>query len=124
MKEPYGEGLASRTGPESCAGGSEAAGEALTGVHADQPLNSEIKSSGTPTGLTPTEGNIERGDRREPCSSPAEPKTLCMRGSSLRGNREIPSAPFADGAMGRSEKVNSRTSDMYADGKSDCPIVP
>jgi RNA-directed DNA polymerase len=124
MKEPYGEGLASHTGPESCAGRREAAGEALTGVHADQPLSSEIKSSGTPTGLTPTEGNIERGDRREPCSSPAESKTLCTRGSSLRWNREIPSVPFADGAMGRSEKVNSRTSDMYADGKSDGPIVP
>ncbi len=124
MKEPYGEGLASRTGPESCAGGREAAGEALTGVHADQPLSSEIKSSGTPTQLIHAEGNIEHDDTRESYSSPAESKTLCMRGNSLHGNREIPSVPFADGAMGRSEKVNSRTSDMYADGKSDGPIVP
>jgi len=47
-----------------------------------------------------------------------------MRGNSLRGNREIPSVPMADGRVGRSEKVNSRTSDMHADGKSDGPIVP
>ena len=49
MKESYGEGLASHTGPESCVGRRKAAGEALTGVHADQPLSSEIKPSGTPT---------------------------------------------------------------------------
>jgi RNA-directed DNA polymerase len=124
MKESYGEGLASHTGPESCAGRREAAGEALTGVHADQPLSSEIRSIGTPTQLTNAEGNIEHDDSRESCSSPAESKTLCMRGNSLHGNREVPSAPIADGAMGRSEKVNSHTSDMHAGGKSDGPIVP
>lgn len=31
MKEPYGEGLASHSGPESCAAGSNRRGEALTG---------------------------------------------------------------------------------------------
>jgi RNA-directed DNA polymerase len=70
------------------------------------------------------EGNIGHGAMRKSCSSPAESKTLCMRGNSLRGNREVPSVPFADGAMGRSEKAKSRTSDMHADGKSDGPIVP
>jgi hypothetical protein len=34
MKEPYGEGVASHTGPESCGGGSDAIAEALTGVRA------------------------------------------------------------------------------------------
>ncbi|MBI5251620.1 MAG: group II intron reverse transcriptase/maturase [Desulfomonile tiedjei] len=124
MKESHGEGPASHTGPESCVGRREAAGEALTGVHADQPLSSEIKSIGTLTQLSNAEGNIGHGAMRESCSSPAESKTLCMRGNSLHGNREVPSVPTADGAMGRSEKVNSRTSDMYADGKSDGPIVP
>jgi hypothetical protein len=41
MKESYGEGLASHTGPESCAGRRKAAGEALTGVHASQVLSPE-----------------------------------------------------------------------------------
>jgi len=31
MQESYGEGLASHTGPESCAGVCEGTGEALTG---------------------------------------------------------------------------------------------
>ena len=124
MKESYGEGLASHTGPESCAVGRKAFGEALTGVHADQPLSSEIKCSGTPTLLSCAEGNTEQDVMRESCSGPAESKTLCMRGNSLRGNRDIPSVPADDGSVGRSEKVSSRTSDMYADGKSDGPIVP
>ena len=42
MKEPYGEGVANRSNPESCAGGGNIAGEALTGAHAGQPLSSEI----------------------------------------------------------------------------------
>jgi len=119
MKEPYGEGLASHIDPESCVGRCEASGEALTGAHADQPLSSEIKSSGTPTRLSNAEGNIGFDDNCESSSSPAESKTLCMRGNSLRGNREVPSVPLEDGLVGRSEKVDSRTSDMHADGKSD-----
>ena len=35
--------------PESCAGGREDAGEALTGAHAGQPLTSEITLTGVPT---------------------------------------------------------------------------
>jgi hypothetical protein len=34
MKESYGEGLATHTGPESCAVDREVGGEALTGVGA------------------------------------------------------------------------------------------
>jgi RNA-directed DNA polymerase len=124
MKESYGEGPASHAGPESCVGRREAAGEALTGVHADQPLSSEINSIGTPTQLINAEGNIGLDDTRESCSSPAESKTLRMRGNSLHGNREVPPAPAGDGAAGRSEKANNRTSDTHADGKSDGPIVP
>jgi RNA-directed DNA polymerase len=123
MKESYGEGLASHTGPESWACRRKAAGQALTGVHADQPLSSEISPSGTPTKYA--ERKATSGAALcESCPSPAESKTLCMRGNSLHGNREIPSAPIADGVMGRSEKVNSHNADMHADGKSDDPIVP
>jgi len=42
MKEPYGEGLANHTGPESCGGGSNVFAEALTGVRAGQVLSREI----------------------------------------------------------------------------------
>jgi polyhydroxyalkanoate synthesis regulator phasin len=42
MKESYREGLASRSGPESYAGGGNIAGVATAGVRAGQPLSSEI----------------------------------------------------------------------------------
>jgi len=45
MKEPYRKGIANHPGPESYAGDREVAGVAMTGVHAGQPLSSEIKTS-------------------------------------------------------------------------------
>jgi len=124
MREPYGEGPASHTGPESCAGVRKDTGEALTGVHTGQPLSCEINSSGVPTTFRGSEGNIAHGVNRELCADPAQSKTLSMCGNSLHGNREIPEAPVHDGGAGRPEKANSRTSDMDASGKSDGCIVP
>ena len=49
MKESYGKDPASHPDPESCVGGREDAGEALTGAHAGQPLTSEITLTGVPT---------------------------------------------------------------------------
>jgi hypothetical protein len=49
MREPHKKGVAHHFGPESCAGGREAAGEALTGVHIGQVSSSEI----TPTACRP-----------------------------------------------------------------------
>ena len=43
MKEPHRKGLASHPDPESCAGRSNVAREALTGAHVDQPSSCEIK---------------------------------------------------------------------------------
>jgi hypothetical protein len=42
MKESYGEGVAIRTGPESCVGHPRGSGEALTGVHAGREWSREI----------------------------------------------------------------------------------
>ena len=42
MKESYGEGLATHTGPESCGADREVRDEALTGVHAGRVLSREI----------------------------------------------------------------------------------
>jgi RNA-directed DNA polymerase len=48
MKEPYGEGLASHTGPESCARNCKVEGEALTGAQAGGVFSREMctKSEG------------------------------------------------------------------------------
>ena len=42
MKKPCGEGIASRTDPESCVVSRKAGHEVLTGVHADGVLSREI----------------------------------------------------------------------------------
>jgi hypothetical protein len=42
MKEPYGEGVATHTAPESCAVDREVGGEALTGVRAGWAMSREI----------------------------------------------------------------------------------
>ena len=62
-------------------------------------------------------------DTREPLHDAAESKTLCMRGNSLRGNRETLENPSPSGE-GRSEKANCRTADMHVSRESDGPIVP
>jgi hypothetical protein len=46
MRVLYGEGLASHTGSESCAGAREGVGEALTGECVGRVLSREITSSG------------------------------------------------------------------------------
>ena len=42
MKEPYGEGVATHTGPESGAAAREGGGEAVIGVRAGRVLSREI----------------------------------------------------------------------------------
>ena len=93
MKKPYGEGLASHTGPESCAGTREGADEALTGVHTGQPLSCEIRPPRTPTLLSEAEGNTVHGANRESYTGPAQSETLSMCGNSLHGSRVIPEVP-------------------------------
>ena len=123
MKEPYGKDPASHPDPESCVGGREGAGEALTGAHAGQPSSCEIRSSGVPTRLSDAEGYTEGGVTGESSPDPAQSKTLCMRGNSSHGKREIPRVP-AGQTVGRLEKVYDRTAGMHAPGKSDDRVVP
>ncbi|CAN5290055.1 group II intron reverse transcriptase/maturase [soil metagenome] len=124
MKESCGNGPASHPVPESCVDGRKAGGEALTGAHAVQPSNCEIRSSGVPTPLCEAEGHTEVGVMGEPSSDPAQSQTLSMRGNSLHGNREIPGLSLVDGSGDRSEKGSHPKSDMHDLGKSDDGIVP
>ncbi len=124
MEESHGKDLASHPDPESCAGGREATGEALTGAHAGQPSSREIIESGVPTLLTEAEGNTMDGVTGKPYMDSARSETLCMRGNSLHRNREIPQVPVTDVGTGRPVKVDDRTTGMHACGKSDGCIVP
>ena len=55
-----GEGIASHTGPESCVGSRKAAGEALTGERAGQPLSPEKRFIPGADGVLLPEGNTGR----------------------------------------------------------------
>ena len=124
MKESCGKDPASHPDPESCVGGRKGAGEALTGAHAGQPSSCEIRCSGVPMRLSDAEGHTEGGDIGKPPSDPAQSKTLCMRGNSSHGKREIPQVPTEFYSMGRPGKANGRTSGVHAWGKSDDCVVP
>jgi len=65
MKEPYGEGLASHTGFESCAWDSrKAAREALTGAQAGRVLSREINGKQSADVVPTAEGNINGREKR------------------------------------------------------------
>jgi hypothetical protein len=49
MREFHAEGLATRSGPESCAAACEGRGEALTGVRAGRAIEPRNVSTGVPT---------------------------------------------------------------------------
>ena len=60
MRVPYGEGLASHTGPESCGDDRKVVVEALTGVRAGWVLSLENVYIRSADGLRPSEGNTGR----------------------------------------------------------------
>jgi len=124
MKEPYKKGVATHLGPESCADGRKAMGEALTGENAGQPSSSEITSIGVPTLWNGGEGHTANRAYRERFDGAAESETLRTRGRSLSGNRETPVVPSAACGVGRSDKARGPAPDMYAAGESDDLIVP
>ena len=76
MQVHHGEGVATRTGPEPCAGIREGDGEASAGERIGQPLSRENKIVSGADVLRITEGNMGRGHYREHPSGPAWSKTL------------------------------------------------
>src|SRR5271157_1406891 len=124
MKESHGKDPASHPDPESCVGGREDAGEALTGAHAGQPLSSEITLIGVPTLYGEGEGNRKDGVNRESSGDAAESETVSMRGNSMRENRETSKTPSPVPDEGRPEKAVSRTSGVNVFEESDDLVVP
>ena len=90
MKEPYGEGIATHSGPAPCASGRKARREALVGVRAGEPLSPEkIDIWGSRRGRS-----MRKATRRAPswqgAGHPTGSETLCTHGNSSHGTREIP----------------------------------
>lgn len=108
MRTLYIEGLAIHDGPESCAVAREGGGEALTGVHVGRAIEPR-KNLGPGCRRFQICGRQHRRQRyRELSSDPARSENLCMRGVSMRENREVPWPPVPELITGRAAQERLR----------------
>ena len=102
MKESYGEGLASHTGPESCGPVCEGGAEALTGVRAGRVFSRERYLLLRGADAVGESGRQYPAHRyRKMRRDLARSETPCTYGNTMRENREIPCLPAAKAAVGR-----------------------
>ncbi|SRR5713226_2939113 len=101
MKESHGEGVATHTGPESCAGVRKDEREALTGERAGRVFSRERTILRDADAVE--EGGRSHPERRyrETLGSPARSKTLGTHRRTSRENRESLRSPVEDGTTGR-----------------------
>ena len=101
MKESYGEGLATHTGPESCGVTRKGGVEALTRVRAGWVLSRERNSlrGADAVGECGRPHPVHR--YREVRRCPARSETPSTYGNTSHENREIPCSPAMNGITGR-----------------------
>jgi hypothetical protein len=92
MRELYVEGVAIHDGPEPCVGVREGADEALAGVHVGRAIEPRNDQFGALTLLVERKAT-PRAALCELSAGPAWSKNPCMRGISMRENREVPCSP-------------------------------
>ena len=112
MKELYGEGLATHTDPESCAGSRKGTGEAGRAIEPRKHLLLGADAVTVSGRQHDPAQHCEHGiglARSKNSGSRAAMEGGCMRGISMRENREIPCPPVVDGATGRGGKVKAVT---------------
>ncbi len=105
MKESYGKGLATHTGPESCGAARKGGDEALTGERAGRVF-SRVRNFLRDADAVGESGRPHLEYRhREVLRGPARSETPCTYGSISPGNREIPCPPGAKapGRVGKSK---------------------
>ncbi len=90
MKESDIEGVAIHGGPESCVGVREGVGEALTGVRVGWVIEPRNPWSRGADAVVKGGRQHRRQRYRELSADPARSESLCMRGSSMRENGEVP----------------------------------
>jgi len=93
MKELHIEGVATHDDPEPCVGVREGVGEASVGARAGraiEPRNHRVRGAD----VVYENGRPHRQQRyRKLLVGPARSETLCMHGTSMRENREVPRSP-------------------------------
>ena len=128
MKESHGEGVATHTDPELCAGGRKDVGEALAGARAGQVLSRENRypprerrplwgADAVEVSGRPHPACREREARRDPTRS----KALNTYGNTMHGNREIPRPPAATAPQAATGSQSEPS--MNGRGKSDRSVV-
>ena len=101
MKKSHESGVATHIGPESCGVTRKGDVEALTGDRAGRVFSRvrELLRDADAVGESGRRHLVHR--YREVCQSPARSQTPSTYGSTSRGNREIPSSPRVEDALGR-----------------------
>ncbi len=121
MKEPHSEGVANHADLESCAGGGDIAGEALTEALAGRLSSREIPVSGAD--LVDRKGRPYQSSRyRKRRANPARSETPCTSGNSSRENRETSATSVAKNRP--AGKGASRTPRMHVGEESEREVVP
>ena len=101
MQESHGEGVASRTGPESCVGARKGGREALTGERTGRVFSRE-RATLRDADAFGASGRPHRARRhREARWGPARPQTPSTSGHTSCETRESRCPLAADGAAGR-----------------------
>src|SRR2546426_11142096 len=101
MKESYGEGPATHTGPESCVGVRKGDGETLTGGRAGRVFSRERHSLQSADAVRRSGRRYPTRRQRKTWRGSARSETPSMPGHTLRENRESPGGTVAGGAGGR-----------------------
>jgi hypothetical protein len=108
MKELHTEGLATHGDPEPCGGVREDAAEALAGVRAGGLLSLERVMKRGADAVALAEGKHLRRRFRESTRGAAGSENLCMHGTFMRENREIPASPVSRSRGGRAAQGRLR----------------
>src|SRR2546428_7504216 len=104
MKESYGEGPATHTGPESCVGVCKGDGETLTGGRAGRVFSRERHSLRSADAVRRSGRRYPTRRQRKTWRGSARSENPSMPRHTLRENRESPGGPVAEGAAGRARK--------------------
>lgn len=101
MKESYGKGVATHTGPESCGAARKDSAEALTGVRAGRVFSRESTDLRGADAVRRSGRHHRLPRYRERHSDPARSQTPCTYGNTSHENRESPCLSAAAQAAGR-----------------------